>query len=112
MGRASELLDRVLAFIAETGERIVEPEIHRLKGECLLAGATARGRNTDAIACFEHAIALAEAQKALLFELRAATSLYRVRPKATRARLVRLIGRFAPEDDCADVNAVTALLGS
>jgi hypothetical protein len=37
--RASELLDRILAFIAETGERIVEPEIHRLKGECLLAGA-------------------------------------------------------------------------
>ena len=29
--RASELLDRALAFVAETGERIVEPEIHRLK---------------------------------------------------------------------------------
>lgn len=109
--RASALLDRVLAFIAETGERIVEPEIHRLKGECLLAGAAARGRKTDAIACFERAIALAEAQKSMLFELRATTSLYRVGPKATRARLARLVGRFAPEDDCVDVSAATALLG-
>ncbi len=59
----------------------------------------------------EGKIALAEAQKAVLFELRAATSLYRVRPKATRARLARLIGRFAPADHCVDVNAATALLG-
>jgi predicted ATPase len=109
---ASELLDKMLAFIAETGERIVEPEIHRLMGECLLAGAAARGRRTDAIACFERAIALAEAQKALLFELRAATSLYRVRPKATRERLTRLVARFAPKDDCVDLRAAAALLGS
>jgi adenylate cyclase len=110
--RASELLDKMLAFIAETGERIVEPEIHRLMGECLLAGAAAHGRRTDAIACFERAIALAEAQNALLFELRAATSLYRVRPKATRERLTRLVARFAPKDDCVDLRAAAALLGS
>jgi tetratricopeptide (TPR) repeat protein len=110
--RASELLDRMLAFIAETGERIVEPEIHRLKGECLLAGAATRGQRGDAIGCFERAIALAAGQKALLFELRAAISLFRVRPKATRERLARLVGRFAPEDDCIDLRAAAGLLGA
>src|SRR5262245_14629293 len=109
--RASELLDRILAFIAETGERLVEPEIHRLKGECLLAGAATRGQRADAIDCFERAIALAAGQGALLFELRAATSLFGVRPEGTRDRLVRLVGRFAPEDDCVDLRAAVALLG-
>ncbi len=110
--RASELLDRALAFVAETGERIVEPEIHRLKGECLLAGPTTRSQRADAIDCFERAIGLAADQHALLFELRAATSLYRMRPKTTREQLVRLAGRFAPEDDCADLRAAGALLGT
>ena len=57
-------------------------EIHRLKGECLLAGPTTRSQRADAIDCFrERAIGLAADQHALLFELRAATSLYRMRPK-------------------------------
>jgi len=40
--RASELLDRVLGFIAETGEHIVEPEIYRLKGDCSLRSGGGR----------------------------------------------------------------------
>jgi predicted ATPase len=102
----------VLAFVAETGERIVEPELHRLKGECLLAEAAPRSQRADAIACFERAMALATGQKTLLLELRAATSLYRVRPKATRERLMHLVGCFDPEDDCVDLRTVAALLGS
>ena len=110
--RASALLDRALAFVAETGERIVEPEIYRLKGECLLAAAATRGQRAEAITCFERAVALAAGQKTLLFELRAASSLYRVRPKATRERLSRLVARFAPEDECVDLREAAALLGT
>jgi hypothetical protein len=39
------------------------------------------------------------------------TSLFGVRPKATRERLARLVACFAPEDDCVDLRAAVALLG-
>jgi hypothetical protein len=74
--RASELLDKMLAFIAETASASSSPRSTG-DGRMLLAGAAARGRRTDAIACFERAIALAEAQEGpALRRLRAATSLY------------------------------------
>jgi hypothetical protein len=71
---ASDALDAAFAFAAETGERIFEHELYRLKGECLLVSAATRGRKATAIECFERAIAIAADRKALLFELRAVTS--------------------------------------
>ena len=69
-----------------------------------------RQARSKAIDCFERAIAVAEGNKALLFELRAATSLYGARQAGARDRLLRLVARFAPEDDCADLRAAKAAL--
>jgi hypothetical protein len=107
----NEVLDTAFAFVAETGERIYEHELYRLKGECLLASATTRNRKADAITFFERAIAIAAEQMALLFELRAATSLCRAQ-KSARERLTRLVDRFGAQDDCADLRAAQALLRS
>jgi predicted ATPase len=106
---ANEALDAAFAFMKETGERIYEHELYRLKGECLLAGRASRGRKASAADCFERAIALAAERKALLFELRAALSLCRVRESA-RDRLASTVARFAAEDDCADLGAARAYL--
>ncbi len=106
---ANQVLDTAFAFVAETGERIYEHELYRLKGECALV---ANGRHAVAVQHFERAIAIAAANKALLFELRAATSLCRVEPSSARARLAGLVERFSPEDDCADLRAAQALLAT
>jgi predicted ATPase len=107
---ANEVVGAALAFTAETGERVCESELYRLRGECLLANATTRGPKTDATVYFERALALAAERNALLFELRAATSLCRVR-KPARERLARLVDRFDADNDCADLQTARALLG-
>lgn len=108
---ANATIDAALAFAAETGERIYESELHRLRGETRLAAAATRGQEGVATASFERALAIAAAQKALLFELRATTSLCRIQ-KSARDRLVRLVDRFDAEDDCADLRAASALLSA
>jgi len=47
----------------------------------------------------------------LLFELRAATSLLRLRGKAVREHVARLVARFDAANDCADARIARALLG-
>jgi tetratricopeptide (TPR) repeat protein len=108
---ASEVLDAAFAFAAETGERIVEHELHRLRGECLLVGVATPGARARAAEHFERAIAIAAERKVLLYELRAATSLLRLGGKAARERVTRLVERFAAENDCADARIARALLG-
>ena len=115
---AQQVVEDALAFAAETGERVYEPEFHRLRGECVLADApptaSATGRRKSAapaaaIAHFERALAIAAERKGLLFELRAATSLCRVQ-KSSRERLGGLVDRFGPADDGADLRAARAVL--
>jgi DNA-binding winged helix-turn-helix (wHTH) protein/tetratricopeptide (TPR) repeat protein len=108
---ANDTLDRAFDFLAETGERIVEPELHRLRGECLLAGDKTRGQKERAAEHFERAIAIAAERKALLFELRAATGLLRLRGKPARGHVARLVERFAAQNDCTDARSARALLG-
>jgi predicted ATPase len=108
---ATEVADVALTFAAETGERLYEHELYRLKGECLLSGAATHARKAEATECFERALAIAAAQKASLFELRAATSLWRVGRKSAHERLARLVDRFDVESDCADLRAARALIG-
>src|SRR5262249_9514764 len=60
---------------------------------------------------FERAIAVAAARKALLFELRAATSLLRLRGNPVREHVARLVARFDAANDCADARIARALLG-
>lgn len=108
---AHALLDAAFAFVAETGERILEHELHRLRGECLLADTTLPDGRARAAEQFERALALAAERGALLFELRAATSLLRLGVAPARARVARLLARFTAENDCSDARDARRLLG-
>jgi predicted ATPase len=69
-GRALEMADR-------TGERWFEAELHRLRGEWLIAHRS--GEQAEAEACFERALAVARRQSAKMWELRATVSFARLR---------------------------------
>jgi predicted ATPase/ABC-type dipeptide/oligopeptide/nickel transport system ATPase component len=73
--------------IRETGDRFYEPELHRLKGELLLA--THRDHRSDAEACFRHALSISRERNARSFELRAAMSLNRLRQGSDNSGEVR-----------------------
>lgn len=109
---ANEVLDAAFAFVAETGERILEHELHRLRGECLLADTTLADGRVRAAEQFERARAIAAERKALLFELRAATSLLRLGDRTARAQVARLVERFDAANDCADARDARRLLGA
>jgi predicted ATPase len=67
------VLAEALTVVEQTGIRIYEPEMHRLKGEFLLA--LDPGKVADAEACFRQAVAIARRHQARSLELRATTSL-------------------------------------
>jgi hypothetical protein len=73
---ALALLDEALARVNRTGERWFEAELHRLKGEALLASSSERAGEAEA--CYLQALAVAQNQGARLWELRATTSLARL----------------------------------
>src|SRR5206468_1314159 len=75
-GKAADglaVLTEALTAVQQSELSCFEPEIHRLKGELLLACAPAN--RADAEACFRKAIALAGSQRARSWELRAVLSL-------------------------------------
>jgi tetratricopeptide (TPR) repeat protein len=108
---ARRVVDDALAFAAETGERLYEAELLRLKAECLLAGVVTRETKADAARHLEQAIADAAERNGLLFEVRATVSLCRLQ-KSARARVTQLVARFAPEDECADLRRAREVLDS
>jgi predicted ATPase len=67
-------VDAGLAAVADDGETIWEPELHRLKGDMLLVSA----RHAEAEASYARSLEVARSQEARLAELRAATSLARL----------------------------------
>jgi predicted ATPase len=77
-GRYDEALvaiDEALAVVEETGQRAFEAEVHRTKGELLLAKDASNA--VEAEQSFRTAIEIARRQKARGWELRATTSLAR-----------------------------------
>src|SRR5690242_19428536 len=68
---ATDALDHVV----RTGARWIEAELHRLRGELLLALPEPEPFEVEA--CFRRALAVAREQGAKLWELRAATNLAR-----------------------------------
>jgi predicted ATPase len=86
---ARRMLDEALALVEGTGERWIEAELLRLKGEMklMVGGPAAAG---EAEICFHQALDVARAQGANSWELRTATSL---------ARLWRDEGRSAEAHD-------------
>jgi DNA-binding SARP family transcriptional activator/predicted ATPase len=73
---AMDLLTRALDVAERRHERLVEAELHRLKGEWLLAYR--QTEPAEAELCFERALAVAQKQGARTWQLRAATSLARL----------------------------------
>jgi predicted ATPase len=95
------------ADLAETsGERYYEAEIHRLKGELLLAASPQA--STEAEACFRQALDVARSQEAKSLELRAANSLaclWRTQGKSAKAHelLAEIYDWFTEGHDTADL---------
>ena len=100
-----------LLLVAETDERCFEAELHRLKGELLLAQST----GTEAEASFRGAVEVARGQQAKSWELRAATSLARLwhaqdRTDEARQALAEIYDWFTEGFDTRDLLAAKALL--
>jgi len=74
---ALALVAEALETMEESGERWVEAEIYRLKGDLLLAQSAAN--QAEAEACYQHALDVARRQGAKSLELRAADGLARLR---------------------------------
>src|SRR4029453_124465 len=118
-GRAREglaALDEALAHARETGERYQEAEIHRLRGELLLAD-----QGTAAVpaarACFEQARDVARRQSARSWGRRAPTSLERLLHQqhdyaGARAVLSPIYAWFTEGFETADLRDARALLES
>jgi predicted ATPase len=115
-GQAQEglaLVAEAQKFVVKTGERVGEAEIHRTKGELLLAGSPsdqARGE-----ACFREALAVARRQSAKSLELRAATGLARLwqqqgRKDEARELLAPIYDWFTEGFDTRDLKYARALL--
>jgi TOMM system kinase/cyclase fusion protein len=107
------LLGEAMAVANDTGERRWEAELHRLKGELLLARAAER--DAEAETCFHRALDIARRQEARSWELRAAMSLSRLwqrqgNQQEARELLVPIYGWFTEGFDTADLEDAKALL--
>jgi predicted ATPase len=125
MGAADEglrVLAEALAAVQETGERMWEAELHRLKGELVLQtrrqspepeGGLAHTAEVEV--CFHQALAVARQQQARALELRAAMSLARLwQQQGKRAEAHQLLAEiyswFTEGFDTADLQEAKALL--
>jgi predicted ATPase len=109
------VLAKALREVEETGIRFYEPELHRLKGEFLLALDPANP--AEAEACFHQAVAIARLHQAKSLELRATMSLARLwqrqgRCDEARAALAAVYGTFTEGFATPDLVDVAALLNS
>src|SRR5262249_28194526 len=116
------VLAEALATINKTGERYYEAEVHRLKGELLLAQAGYRlqaighrEKTEEAKACFLRAIEIARQQQAKSLELRAVISLSRLwqqqgKKEQARHMLAEIYGWFTEGFDTKDLKEAKALL--
>jgi predicted ATPase len=98
-------------LVEETGERMVEAEIHRLEGNLLLA----KNGWAEAEACYVKALEVARAKEARSLELRAATSLaslWTERGRSAEARdlLAPVYGWFTEGFNTRDLKEAKVLL--
>jgi len=107
------VLEEALALTDQQASVIWEAEIHRLKGELLLARSAEN--QVEAEACFHEALAVSRRQQAKSLELRAAMSLARLwqhQGKIPQARdlLAPVYTWFTEGFDTADLQDAKALL--
>jgi adenylate cyclase len=101
-----------LQAVEKTGGAPLEAELHRLRGEALLAGA---GTVSEAETAMLQAIDVARRQNAKSWELRCAMSLARLRrqrgrPQEAAALLAPIYAWFTEGFDTADLQAARTLL--
>jgi len=109
------LLAEALAVMDRTGERWWEAEVHRLKGELLLAQEGTRQQWVEAEECFRHALEVARHQQAKSMELRAAMSMSRLWQRQGRCAaayhlLAEIYGWFTEGFNTVDLQEAKALL--
>lgn len=109
--QAQGALDEAFMAVQQSGERMVEAELHRLQGELLLAQA----EEEEAEACFRQAIEVARRQQAKSWELRATMSLCRLwqqqgRSAEAREMLATVYGWFSEGFDTPDLKDAQTLL--
>jgi tetratricopeptide (TPR) repeat protein len=109
---ASRLLAEVLETAHQTGQRMHEAELYRLKGELLLRAPC---NEAEAETCFRRAIEIARGQSAKWWELRATMSLAGLLAKQghrdeARAMLAEIYGWFTEGFDTVDLKDAKALL--
>jgi adenylate cyclase len=77
LAEGTRLLDEAIALADETDERFYEPELYRLRGEALFAGASEsdHAARSEADRCFRHALDLAQRRSAQSLERRAEKSI-------------------------------------
>jgi predicted ATPase len=108
-----EALAEALVVLERTNERRREAEIHRLRGELLLALPGPPWGEAEG--CFARALAVGREQNAKMWELRAATSLARLWARQGRRLeahdlLAPIYGWFTEGFDTADLKDAKALL--
>jgi len=87
-GEALASISRGLRYVEESQEHVHEPELHRLRGEIMVA----QGGNSAGEASLNRAIVLAQGQQARMLELRAALSLAKLhRDRGRTAEAVALL---------------------
>ena len=104
-------LDDALQIVERTGERWLEAELNRHKGQLLLR----QGHTEAAEELYRKALSIAEEQGAKLWELRAAASLAQLwgeagRRAEARELLAPVYGWFTEGFDTADLKEAKALL--
>jgi len=105
------LLEEAFQIVERTGERWLEAELYRHKGQLLLR----QGHTDAAVELYHKALGIAREQEAKLWELRAAVSLARLRRDKgrraeTRELLAPVYSWFTEGFDTADLKDAKALL--
>ena len=108
------LVAEAQAFVEKTGQRLMEAEIYRVKGELLLRQG-APDVAIEAEACYWQAVEVARQQRAKSWELRATMSLCRLwrkrgRQKEARRMPEEIYGWFTEGFDTQDMREAKALL--
>jgi len=106
-------LEDAFSRVEPTGERMYEPELHRLKGELLLAEDASNAAQAEH--SFRTAIEISRKQRSKSWELRATTSLARLlatqgKRAEARAMLAEIYGWFTEGFDTADLKDAKAML--
>jgi predicted ATPase len=109
------VLAEAMVHSENTGEHYYEAELHRLKGECLLAQTGLQCKEREAEECFRQALDIARRQQAKSLELRAAMSLGRLwqqhgRRAEAHQILAEIYGWFTEGFETPDLQEAKALL--